>query len=172
MNSLKMIISKKLQAFCVLVMVSLLLNACKRSNKSTLIQVPSTQYIIEYYEDSIAIIFEQPNAMGKTISLFLKDGQYYSCIDSSLFLTNKDNSITIVYDTLNHKKIVRTFQELYKDSIYVTENYNVPYDSLNYDYYSLKERDSVMREIFYYYDKDFKMVKIHRYNDIDYYEPE
>ncbi|MBR4387640.1 MAG: hypothetical protein IKT00_00445 [Prevotella sp.] len=164
-----MIYTKKPQVFLVPAIVCMLLLGCQKIIKSILIQEPSTQYCIEYNGDGIVINYGPPDAVEKALFLFYKNGQYFNCSDSSLFLSNKDRSLIIIYDTLNHKKTVRSFQELYKDSIYVTENYNVPYDSLNYDYYSLKERDSVVREVFYYYDKEYKMVKIHRYNDIDDY---
>jgi hypothetical protein len=165
----KKIYTKKLQVFLVPATICMLLLGCHNYNKSILIQEPSTQYCIEYNGDGIVINYGSPDAMENALCLFYKNGQYYNCSDSSLFLSNKDRSLIIIYDSLNHKKTVRSFQELYKDSIYVTENYIVPYDSLNYDYYSLTERDSVVMEVFYYYDKDYKIVKIHRFNDIDDY---
>lgn len=141
---------------------------CKRNNIDVLVQVPSTQYSIEYKTDSIKISFGLIGETQEQISLFFKNGQYYDLRDTSLFLLTRDTSV-ILYNTHKKEKYLRFFEKI-NDSVYVAETFQVPYnDNDVYDKYYVKEVTGVKSLVSYYYDSTYQIEKIHRGYEIDDY---
>lgn len=146
-----------------IILIVICLYSCKDKSKLILIKKPTSQYSIEYNDSVINISYKEKDQYHSSFSLIRNHDFYFDKEDSSLFLSLRDTTI-YTYDHHFHFKFMSRNRKI-EDNLYVAENFQLPYDDR--DYSELTIKDSIKPLIHYYYDSNYHIVRIHRFDEVD-----
>ena len=146
-----------------------ILMSCSRNNHNNIVVLKESKcpddFVVDYYDRKIVI-----RQGDDDYHFFLKDGQYYYSVDSTLFFTFKD---TLVY----HPKLFKgknfiSYSHYIGKGEYATELTDVTYGGVNEiiqdSYADIKEGAHHKCFFIYYYDKNFKITKICKMGGVTY----
>lgn len=146
-----------------IILIVVCLYSCKDKSKLILIKKPTSQYSIEYKDSVINICYKEKDQYHSSFSLIRNNDLFFDKEDSSFILSLRDTTI-YTYDNHLHLKFMLRIRKI-EDNLYVAENYQLPYD--NRDFSELTIKDNIKPLIHYYYDSNYHIVRIHRFDEAD-----